>query len=516
MNIKIEKEKIRISFPYDKKLVATCNLLGMRFSKARKDWFFDNNLMNRECTNKLFPGSFPQENDCGPREPVVPNFLMDHQKKGLITCAKRNRFGIYHDTGTGKTLTTLEIVKHHDVKTLVICPLSLIEGAWMQETRDRYPDMDTSNLWTAKKRSPVAFNKALEKKLCVINYEAFRTIDKKLAGAGFDMVVLDESARIKSPKSSTAKKVVEFCDNVRYAYLLSGVPAPNSLEEYFNQIRILDPMLWGKSFYKWRTKYFYPSGYGGYTWDVKPDCEEKLKSDIATVAEYVNKADVLDLPERTDSKRVFQLSDDERRHYKNIKRDLVTILDEGETITSANAMGAIMKLRQLSSGFLMDDGEIYEVGNSKTRELMQLLEDIGRKQVIIWIQFKHEAAKVKAALAKVGYDSGILNSTTTETEKQEYLRDFKLGALQYIICHPKSVGYGHTLVNCSDAIYYSSGYSYDDDYQSRDRIYRYGQKKKCSYYYLIADKTMDKPIMEAVQKKEKTSMAVLNYLKGGK
>jgi len=368
--------------------------------------------------------------------------------------------------------------------------------------------------WTAKKRSPAAFNKALEKDLCIINYESFRTIDKKLAGAGFKITILDESARIRTWKrNSTADKVINFCDNVKYVYELSGVPAPNALYEYWTQIRILDPLLWGKSFYKFRIKYFNPKGYGGYTWEVKPEYKKKLIEDIKTVSESVNKADVLDLPERTESRRVFQLSAEERKHYKNIKNDLVTIIEEEGTVTAPSAVTAIMKLRQISSGFLLDGDTCHTIGNSKLKELLQLLEDIGNKQVIIWIQFKAEAQRIKETLQKKGIESGILNSTATEDEKQNYLKAFKSGNLQYIICHPKSVGYGHTLINCSEAIYYSYSYSYDDDYQSGDRIYRFGQKEKCSLYYLMADKTMDSAILKAVHKKDSTSMAVLNYLK---
>ncbi|MCD6200153.1 MAG: hypothetical protein J7K15_16555, partial [Deltaproteobacteria bacterium] len=192
-------------------------------------------------------------------------------------------FIVHHNTG--KTCTALEIYRHHKVKTLVICPLSLIEGAWFEEIYNRYPDIEASNLWAAKKRSPVAFNKALEKEMCIINYESFRTIDKKLASAGFEMAIIDESARIRTwKKNSTADKVINFCDNVKYVYELSGVPAPNNMLEYWTQIRILDPLLWGKSFYKFRIKYFNPGGYGGYTWKVKPEYEKKLIEDIKTVA----------------------------------------------------------------------------------------------------------------------------------------------------------------------------------------------------------------------------------------
>ena len=526
MQIKKEKDKLRLSFAYDKGKVKLCNLLGMRFSKQRKDWFIEDNFMNRKCLSEMFHDLAPLAPDEGVKELAVPDFLMDHQKGALRRAARYNRWGLYHDTGTGKTLTSLEIYRHHKVKTLVICPLSLIEGAWLNEIRNRYPDIDASNLWAAKKRSLLAFNKALEKDLCIINYESFRTVNYRLIEAGFEMAILDESARICSPKNiqgklqgskrinqSTAGKVIDFCDTIQYVYELSGVPAPNSMLDYWTQVRILDPMLWGKSFYKFRTKYFYPSGYGGYTWEVKPECKDKLIADIKTVAEYVSKDDVLDLPEKTDSLRIFQLSADERKHYKNIKTELITVLDKGEAITSPSAVTAMMKLRQLSSGFLLHEDSVHDIGTSKLKEFNSLIEDLGQRQVIIWINFKYEALQVAGVLKKKGLESGILNSTTNENQKQEYLNSFKRGDLQYIICHPLSVGFGHTLVNCSDSVSYSTSYSYQNHHQSRDRIYRYGQKNRCSYYFLVADNTLDSVILKAVQKKENTSQAVLQHLK---
>jgi len=528
MELKTEKNMLRLSYPYDKSKIKLCKKLGMRWSKQKKDWYFANNFMNRLCLDRIFPGICPQSPK-KIKELIVPEFLMEHQKGALRRAARQDRRGIYHDTGTGKTLATLEIIKHHNVKTLVMCPLSLIEGAWIPETQKWYPAINASNLWLAKKRSYTHLAKKLEKDLCIINYESFRTINKVLAKANFEMVILDESARIRSQKSSTAKKVIEFCDNVQYVYELSGVPAPNSMLDYWTQIRILDPLLWGKSFYKFRTKYFYPTGYGGYKWEVKPEYKEKLMEDIKTVAEYVNKADVLDLPERTDSMRVFQLSAEERKHYKNIKNELVTILDDGEVITSPSAVTALMKLRQIPSGFILDkiliSGETdkkgrqkfktiaHNIGNSKINEFRTLVEDIGPKQVIVWINFKHEALQVVKALREMGVESGLLNSTATEKQKQEYLKAFKSGDLQYIVCHPKSVGFGHTLVNCTEAIYYSWDHSYDNSHQSRDRMYRKGQTKKCTYYYLLSDNTMDLPILKAVKSKENVSQAVLDYLK---
>jgi SNF2 family DNA or RNA helicase len=427
MQAKIEKELIKLSFPYDKEKIAHCQNMAMKFSKVTRLWTMPNNFMNRVCLNRCFPGMLPLGPPREVKELIVPSYLMDHQGTALRRAARQDRRGKFHDTGTGKTITAIEIFRHHQVKTLVICPLSIIEGAWfeelnnplagikkstpeVEEARRQYRNIDASNLWAARKRSPTAFNKALEKDMCLINYESFRTIDKKLAGAGFDMVILDESARIRTFKrgpvvdkvkrESTVEKIINFCDDTRYVYELSGVPAPNSMLEYWTQIRILDPLLWGKSFYKFRTKFFNPSGYGGYTWIVKAEFEAKLIEDIRTVAEYVDKEDVLDLPGTVESKRIFQLSEKEMSHYKNIKNDLVTILDSGEKITSPNAVTAIMKLRQISSGFILNtiteeiDGkvkkrkEVFRLGNSKLNELISLLEEGIQSSMSLFLSWK--------------------------------------------------------------------------------------------------------------------------------
>ena len=155
----------------------------------------------------------------------------------------------------------------------------------------------------------------------------------------------------------------------------------------------------------------------------------------------------------------------------------------------------------------------HDIGGSKLKEFIALIEDIGPKQVIVWINFKYEATQVHEALKKKGFDSGILNSTATEQQKQDHLKAFKQGDLQYIVCHPKSVGFGHTIINCTEAIHYSWDHSYDNLHESRDRMYRKGQTKKCSYYYLMSDRTMDLPILKAVRSKESVSQAVLDYLK---
>ncbi|MCD6162592.1 MAG: hypothetical protein J7K40_09300, partial [candidate division Zixibacteria bacterium] len=83
MQVKIEKNTIRLSFPYDKEKVKCCQTMAMRWSKVKKEWSTPNNYMNRVCLNRLFPGLLPFEPEEEIKELVVPSFLMEHQKRAL-------------------------------------------------------------------------------------------------------------------------------------------------------------------------------------------------------------------------------------------------------------------------------------------------------------------------------------------------------------------------------------------------------------------------------------------------
>jgi SNF2 family DNA or RNA helicase len=58
-------------------------------------------------------------------------------------------------------------------------------------------------------------------------------------------------------------------------------------------------------------------------------------------------------------------------------------------------------------------------------------------------------------------------------------------------------------------------YSYELQKQSEDRIHRIGQNKKCTYYSIIAQNTVDELIHKAVNKKADLNKTILEHLKNG-
>jgi SNF2 family DNA or RNA helicase len=135
-----------------------------------------------------------------------------------------------------------------------------------------------------------------------------------------------------------------------------------------------------------------------------------------------------------------------------------------------------------------------------------LLEEIGDEQVIIWANFKQEISTLLTTLP----GSQAIWSQTRDRDK--VVKDFQQGRTQYLIANPASAAHGLTFTNCSYAIYFSLNYSYEYQKQSEDRIHRIGQTKPVTYYYLLAQNTIDTVIYKTLRRKGDLSRQVLDYL----
>jgi len=547
--VNLTSSRIEFSFDYDEDKIALCKRIGMRFRRAKRHWWLPRTKQDEMLFFRVF---FPEQaakfaDLPAPNSDYVPNkVLMDHQKEGVLDIAANHVRWLYGwDTGTGKSLLGIELVRYWDVKTLVLTPLAIIEPAWLGDIRKFAPQIKAVNLWKHKGRQKKFFKQEIDRnQVCIINYESFRTHSKLLLECGFRMVIADESSKLKNPKSKITQIVTEFCKHMDFVYLLSATPAPNHLLEYFSQISILDASLFGRSYYICRNSYFYQSDYSGFKWSIKKDREKEYLDKIASVMSVVRKHDVIDLPERTDNIRDVFLSKEERSAYNDMAVKLVIEIEagieDGTIITASSAAIKAMKLRQVTSGFVFDkEGIAHPLGkSSKLIALLELLEELGDQQAIIWTQFRYEAQLLfqalslkKASVKGEGFSSieqtakamyisgdvpvaGVCNGLISQKLKNRFLEDFISGKSQYMIAHPASIGLGITLVNCSNAIYYSIDRSHERHCQSRDRIYRKGQVNKCSYYYLMVPKSIDTVVFKALQSKSKTEIEVLNYIKG--
>ena len=482
--------------------------------------------------------------------------LLNHQKAGCLLASRYNKFAFFYDTGTGKTVMTLSIIKEkqqkEDAHFLILAPKAIIKTAWMDDSKDFFPDLRilpiSNNFyfddcrpiyerWRKYTKIPKKYaisdadwEKAYEEldfedpkwyqkeqlrthiwecmlELAdhyIVNIEKFRyDPDAIVDNYVFNGVIVDESAILKNPESKSAQTLFEYADDWDYIYLLSGKPAPNNSTEYYAQMKLVDPNTFYMSFGMFKRLYF--SGSGSKIAPISAKAEDDVANMIAVRSLIVSKDDCLTLPEMFQEIRTFKLPLKIMEQYDRLYKFCIFELQaneknqKGAYYSAVCKLAIFTKLREIASGFLIDEyQDVVSLHNLKSRELIKIVEEHPDDQIIVWCQFEYEIKEAEKALEKYGK---VVTAYGKTQNIDESISMFKNGEAKYIIAHPKSIKYGVTFIKCNIAVYYAMSYSAEDYYQSRDRIYRLGQKNICTYYFIQAENTIDEIMYEAVDKK---------------
>jgi len=78
-------------------------------------------------------------------------------------------------------------------------------------------------------------------KIATINYEILDKFLPAIKAAGFDLLIVDESHRMKNPKAKLTKRIQEIAKGVMHKILLSGTALKNKREELFTQLELVRP-----------------------------------------------------------------------------------------------------------------------------------------------------------------------------------------------------------------------------------------------------------------------------------
>ena len=431
-----------------------------------------------------------------------------HQHQAIHLGSIFNSYAFFMETGTGKTLVAIKLMEYWKVPTMVVAPLSTIESVWKREI-EKWSNLKSVVLWHNMKE----FNNSYD--VYLVNYEGFKKLSKDTKGKLSEKVqclIVDESSKMKNPKSQISKTILHYKDKIKHRICLTGTPAPNNLLEYFGQMAFINSDLLGDNFYRFRNKYFYSTGYGGYMYKPLKNAKEAIIDRVSHQAFSIRKDDCLDLPDRVYETRSIYMDEAQQAAYDQMKRD--NILEfKGHTTLGANELSKLMKLRQITAGFtITTSGLPVLISDTKINALKELLEEIPEdKQVIIWCQFHWEIERLKKEFKG---DNFTLYGRMPQKEKEDAILGFQEGKKRLLIAHPLSGGMGLTFTNCSYIIWFSLSYSQEQYSQANDRIYRIGQKNKCTYFLLLAKKTIDEVIYKILNKKADLMHACMEMLKG--
>ena len=442
------------------------------------------------------------------------------------------------DMGCGKTKIAIDhMIELECQQVLVLSPLSIVDHVWPDQIKTHSDvEMTVIPLGTRvksvrekQKRAEAGLKLAKarnEPAVVIVNYEsAYRApLGEWLMNQKWDLLVMDESHRIKSPSGTMSRWVSRLSDRVRRKLALTGTPMPHSPLDLYAQMRAIDKSIYGTNYQAFRTKYAViedleipgKSIPGTNLRETKkvPRINgyrnmEELHEKFYSVAFRVEAKDVLDLPPAIETYTRVHLGSKAQKLYDEMELSLRAEMESGEEISATNALAKLLRLQQMTSGFTMTtDGRMVAVDDSKARAMTDILEDLPLNEpLVVFTRFLHDLDVVAQVSEKLGRNCYEVSGRRKQLDQW---KDEEGGVLAVQI---QAGGLGLDLTKARYCIYYSLGFSLGDYLQSIARLHRHGQNAIVDYIHLVAAGTVDDIITRALQHKENVVQAVLDRIK---
>lgn len=493
---------------------------------------------------------------------------LTHQLEAFTRSRDLEAYGLFMEQGTGKSKVAIDTaawLKCQDLidAVLVVCPYSVIltwtEIEFPAHLPDHIAQFSRFVPWRkslierySRNLDGLFPNTELGLRVLVINPQSLIKKDalafcERFVRTNRTLVIIDESQSIKTPGTQTTKAAYKLGLHASYRRIMTGTPIANNTLDLFTQFNFLDPEILGYgSFYAFRNHFAVMRrvqyGAGGRPHDevVGFQNEDELKQLIEPYSYRVLKSECLDLPDKVYQVRFVELTPAQRRVYDQMKKEALANVD-GETLDqvreeteqalpeekdatytqTASAVHAaikLLRLHQIASGWVKNDaGQVVGVAepNPKLEALLAIIrEELASDQkVIIWANYRHDIETIAAALqAKYGPKSAAkFYGGMGRDEKQAVINGIQDAGsqLRFFVGHPKAGGSGITLTGANVVIYYSNSYNLIDRLQSEDRCHRIGQSQQVTYIDIVAHKTVDAKILQALQSKVDLARAVM-------
>lgn len=436
-------------------------------------------------------------------------------------------FGELFEMGCGKTLTTIAVAGAlYNLgkidRVLVVAPTSVC-SVWPHDLNQfaAFP-WEARVLLGDKKKRLKALNelenwpfKAL--RIAVINYESTHRegIFEALAAYKPELIVCDESQRIKNPSAAQSKALHKLGDAAPFRMILSGTPVQNNAVDLYSQYRFLDPAVYGANFYAFKNRYCIMGGYGQHQIVGYRNMDELVDKEHS-VAYRVTKEECLDLPQQTFINRYVQFTDAEQAIYEQLRKSSFLELETGENVTATTILTMYLRLMQLTGGFLTADESTRpkQVNTAKLDALADIVDDYvvdAGKKLVIFARFRAEIAAIENLLRLRKIQYGSIYGDVPMEERGKIVEDFQTNPdTKVFVAQIQTAGLGITLHAASTAVFYSYDYNYANYAQALARIHRIGQRLPVTYIHLVVDGSIDEKILAALENKEDMAKTVVD------
>ena len=481
----------------------------------------------------------------------------EHQKVMASVATAVDGSAFLCEMGTGKTRAAVESISYmlraDKLDTvIVVCPKGVM-GTWESQSA-----MWARGILTERLEGAVKDRRARLKRMeqaeeiahlmaysnvLILNYDVLHLLEadlKRLLKVKRVGIVLDEGHRIRNPQAKVTKAAMRLAAVAPWRLHMTGTPILQGAHDVWSQWYAVDlGVTFGANWVQFKSEFFEIDEY-----DRSIDPLDGVLSEIGMRMRKrgvrYRKEDCLDLPPKMYQTIDVTLTEDQRRAYREMEEWLLAKLGEAEVLpelqgdleyseldedvveagyddrkvsTAANQLAMILRLTQITSGFIPDDsGELHRfTPNPKLDALEELIEEqIGSQQIIVWARYREDVRAICERLAR--YHPLTVDGSTKQAARDEAERRFQSGETRLLVANPAAGGVGLNLQAASLAVYYSQGYSLEHRLQSEDRCHRSGSEihEKVTYVDLLALDTIDLVIREAISAKKEVAEIVVD------
>lgn len=437
-----------------------------------------------------------------------------HQKRAFYFARELDAAYLAMEMGTGKSKVTVDLLTARGAKSVLIsAPLSVV-NVWQREF-SRHAAVP----WLVHAAGEGATKKRAQQ--AALFLDSARTMRKPAAivvnhdslwrgefgefalATDWDAIVIDESHRAKAwdgrlssflgVRNAAQGRPYALRDKSKFRLMLSGTPLPHSPLDVFAQYRFLDPGIFGEFYHPFRRRYAVMGGFNqkeivGY------QNTDDLNERMYRIMFRVLKADALDLPPELEDTRPVLIPTAAKELYQKLDQEFYAGVADG-SVTVTNALTKLLRLQQITSGFVKaDDDSMKQVHEGKIEALQDLLEDV-RPPVVVFARFLHDLDAVHAVGRLLGWETGEISGRRKDLTPDATMPEH----IQLMAVQIHAGGVGIDLTRASTGIYYSAGFSLEDYEQSRARLHRPGQTRAVTFYHLTVPGTVDEKVYTALR-----------------
>ena len=426
----------------------------------------------------------------GGRLPGIRATLYPYQVEGVAFLVSTERAVLADDMGLGKTLQAIAasawlVDEGRAERVLVVCPASL-KHQWAREI-ERFTGKSVRVVGGNTRARAVQYRQGAT--FTIVNYELLMRDLTRVQATQPDVLVVDEAQRIKNWRTKTAAAVKAVPS--RYAFVLSGTPLENRLEDLYSLLQLVDPRVLGPL---WQFMLqFHVADERGKVEGYRNLAELRrrlrpvmLRRDRALVADQ--------LPERVQTRIDLPLDPRQREIHDGAVQSAASLASIAKrrrlTPTEENRlMAALQTARMACNAAGLVDGETE--GAPKLDELRRLLEELcvdGGRKVVVFSQWKKMTDLAEGVVRALDLGHVHLHGGVPSGKRGQLTERFREDAGTQVFLSTDAGGVGLNLQSATALINLELPWNPAVLEQRIARVHRLGQRETTHVVLLVSER----------------------------